>query len=144
MRCIGLLDKPEKIKERDMELKKLIGTHNLSGIDIGSEDYDNGFYTGIRSYVVFVLDDVCYKAAEDPEDGYRSCCTDIEVLSNIPSNTFSPVQVFCEMRNGECDILDIRDAITTKTILSIGTDEYDSYYPCYVCEYSPQNMVCNQ
>ena len=59
-----------------MELKDLVGLHELSGVDTTTEMIE----TWGENYVVrFVLDGKTYKAIEDPEDGYRSHCKDLEV-----------------------------------------------------------------
>ena len=42
------------------------------------------------------------------------------------------------------DFYSIIDVVSGKTILEIGTDYTDSYYPLAICHYHPENMAINQ
>ena len=100
----------------------------------------------------FRLNGVLYMATEDPSDGYRSMMRDLLVLGNEKTtNEFLPVAVSTEYfsnrrdmkgdgYDGECDILRIVDVVTGGTILEIGTDMYDDYYPSFVASFDPSVM----
>ena len=40
--------------------------------------------------------------------------------------------------------LELLDCKTGKTVLEVGTENTDDYYPCFVANWSPENMACNQ
>lgn len=48
----------------------------------------------------FILDGVTYKAIEDPDDGYRSFCTELQVCDEVISNKFPTQKVRGSMK--EC------------------------------------------
>jgi hypothetical protein len=132
-----------------MELKDLVGEHLLSGFEYGSEKYED--YCGIeddRQYLLFILDGITYLACENPEDGYRSCMEDLEITDRKVSNVFTPIKVYNTMMDNDDyqinDVLEIHDGINGKVILSIGTINIDDYYPCFHCEYNPENMEINR
>lgn len=115
-----------------MNLESLVGKRTFSGVDYAEHG------------VLFCLDGVTYLAEEDEDDGYRSCMKELSVYSGKCRNTFPPQDVFCEYsEDGDIDVLTIRDFKTSKTILRIGTDYTDSYYPYFVSEYKPENMSIN-
>ena len=128
-----------------MELKDLVGEHLLSGIDTSTEKggYDKSEDANV---VRFVLDGKTYKATEDPSDGYRSYCGDIEVCEEKVSNTFPPQRVLARMEennNSENDIIEFIDVVTGKIVLEVGTDNSDSYYPTCVMSWKPENLAIN-
>ena len=41
------------------------------------------------------------------------------------------------------DILEMIDIRNGKTVLRVGTNCYDSYYPYFVSEWVPENLYCN-
>lgn len=115
-----------------MNLESLVGKHTFSGVDYAEHG------------VIFCLDGVTYLAEEDEDDGYRSCMKELSVYSGKCRNTFPPQDVFCEYSEDEgMDVLAIKDFKTSKTILKIGTDYTESYYPYFVSEYKPENMSIN-
>ena len=122
-----------------MELKDLIGLHELSGVDTTIE--------GDAEVVRFVLDGKTYKATEDPNDGYRSYLKELEVTDEVTSNNFPPQKVLGKMKGDDThlvhDIIQFIDVITSKIVLEVGTDESDSYYPYCVLYWSPENLACN-
>jgi hypothetical protein len=131
-----------------MELKDLVGKHFLSGVDYSliksTEEYGEDC-----NCIDFILDDVVYSAIEDPGDGYRSYMEDLEINrkdANV-ANKFKSVEVYiikrCNNDYKNNDIIDIYDVITNKIVLSIGTDNIDDYYPCYIGEWSPENLSLN-
>jgi hypothetical protein len=72
-----------------MELKDLVGLHELSGVDTTIEKVEQyrDHYENV-DVVRFVLDGKTYKVIEDPVDGYRSYCKDLQVCHEKVSNTF--------------------------------------------------------
>jgi hypothetical protein len=131
-----------------MELKDLVGEHILSGVDFESSNQQvyNDLYRDCE-IVNFVLDGEVYTAIQDPDDGYRSCMGEIKKSDVKVSNMFKPCKVIGQMRVSDlykCEIIDFVDVYTNKIILSIGTEALDDYYPCWVAEFSPENMVINQ
>lgn len=135
-----------------MELKDLIGKHMLTGVDMGSQvhhPYKDEEYTENCQTISFVLDGVTYTVIEDPEDGYRSSMREIIIDGIVVENTFAPVEVLGVMRQQDKygyknEILDLLDTITAKVVLSAGTENTDDYYPCFVAEYTPENMAVNK
>lgn len=127
-------------------LDNIKGLHEFSGIDITTikDDDEYGSYEDIN-VILFIIDGVTYLAKEDPEDGYRSCCEDIEPSELSVKYKFSPIKVFCKQSEDEDDnIFEIIDCITAKPILKVGTDYSDDYYPCCIFDYQPGNMSVNQ
>jgi hypothetical protein len=131
-----------------VELKDLVGQRTLSGVDFDSQQVES--YDGMETAEVcrFRLDGEIYVAVEDPEDGYRSSMREIVLAPNdVMKNTFDPVPVFCVHKTSDdgdlCDLLEIRDAKTSKLILVVGTDDIDDYYPGFISYFTPENMSCN-
>lgn len=121
-----------------IKLENLIGLHELSGVDYKPAD----FYGGAE--ILFCLDGVTYAAKENPDDGYRSYMEDLSVSTKPCKNSFPAQKVLCEYLGGCEDVLCIKDCKTTKVVLKIGTDYSESYYPCCIMEYYPENMACNE
>lgn len=134
-----------------MQLEDLIGEHLLSGVEFGViPKSERGEYAyEDANTMTFVLDGRAYCVVEDPSDGYRSCMEDIREGSiEAVKNVFEPVRVLARMREkGEygstCDVLELIDIVTTKVVLEAGTDNSDDYYPSYVANFTPENMVVN-
>ena len=129
-----------------MELKDLVGIHELSGVDMSSEDTINKYGGKFRDCVAinFILDGITYTAIEDPEDGYRSSMSEIRQTSHVVNNTFEPQRVFCMMKaKPQREILECYDAYTGKIVLSVGTNWVDAWYPYFVYEFTPENMAIN-
>lgn len=136
-----------------MKLKDLCGKHIFSGCELTVHGNNNDFrFIDTCHVCLFTLDEVTYVAVEDPDDGYRSYCNDLEISEVKPKYSFPGVEVECSMKNdtGECgwieknDILVIRDLGTGKVILEVGTANINDYYPYCHFEYHPENMKCNQ
>ena len=129
-----------------MDLKDLCGTHVLSGVERGfiQKPCD---YIESADYMAFTLDGVTYRAVEDPEDGYRSCCRDIEIIEHVCAVRLPDVQVECthKSENGyeSMDVLTMTDVKSGLPILEIGTGNTNDYYPYFVCEWTPENMDIN-
>lgn len=137
--------------ERWMELKDLIGLHELSGVDMGKMPAKEEWYSSEECETIsFVLDGKTYTAIEDPSDGYRSNMRDIAEGGVEVQNRFTPQLVMCALYERtpddyatENDILVMTDVVTGKAVLRVGTANTDDYYPYWVAEWSPQNMACN-
>lgn len=131
-----------------MELKDLVGGHELSGVDTTIEKvvgYD-GRYEDIN-VVRFVLDGITYKAIEDGEDGYRSSCKELVVSDEKVSNTFPPQKVIGKMKDNSPDqindIIQFIDMVTQKIVLEVGTENTDDYYPYCILSWHPENLAIN-
>lgn len=133
----------------EVTLESLIGLHELSGVDMTAEDlkctYGDSTYHG--SVCRFVLDGKVYTACEDDNDGYRSALGSLKEGGEV-KNRFASVRVLCCMRTanghgGTDETLVMRDVITGKEALEVGTDNTDDYYPSFVADFRPQNMFQN-
>ena len=133
-----------------MELKDLVGLHKLSGVDMDSSKVIEPYGSEYEDCEVvrFVLDGRTYTVIEDPNDGYRSSMKDIAVSTDPVSNSFPPVSVFALMRrDGSCEkheVLEMYDVVTTGLVLAVGTGNTDDYYPYFVGEFNPKEMVTNK
>lgn len=130
-----------------MELKDLCGKHILSGIEKGTCNIEVLGGQENVDYVKFCLDGISYVAIEDPEDDYRSTCRELEVSETECRIKLPDVEVVGIMKGNERyedhDILMLIDCITGKVVLSVGTANYDDYYPYCVMEWTPENLSCN-
>lgn len=128
-------------------LESLVGEHLLSGVDFIKET-EKGEYAGDYAQLcIFELDGKVYTCKEDPGDGYRSSMDSL-IEGGTVSNRFSPQRVICSMQTeggyGRVDdILVMRDCLTGKEVLRIGTENTDDYYPCFVANFQPESMACN-
>ena len=115
------------------------GKHYFSGIDTISVNDEHHY--------LFILDDVTYEATENPCDGYRSWATIVETDKKCRF-TFPSQEVILienqDSENNEKDYVKMYDAQNGKLILRIETDYFDSYYPCAIFEYHPENMKINE
>jgi hypothetical protein len=133
-----------------MELKELCGEHLLCGVDRETKRVNESWGDNFEDCdsISFVLDGVVFTAVEDPSDGYRSSMRELLIGGDPVKFTFPPVRVVGRMRgDGEYhetnDVLELVDVLNGKTILCVGTENTDDYYPYFVAEWSPQNMACN-
>lgn len=118
-----------------MELKHLVGLALLDAVD---------FYSDSNEYQVcrFRLDGLVYVAKEDAEDGYRSMMSELFVSKDSDmKNVFHERLVYCEMEAGDNDILNIYDTETKQVILSVGTSNFNDWYPCFVAHFDPTAMA---
>ena len=122
------------ISEAYVSFESLVGEHFLTGVDYET----NGIGNGIR----FVLDGKTYQVLEDEEDGYRSSAQPIEVMDAVVANSFSPVRVLAYTED-DGEILGLRDVVTGKEVISVGTGDYQDYYPYFINEFTPENMAIN-
>jgi len=131
-----------------MELKDLVGEHELSGVDTTTERVKKyGYYHEDCEVVRFVIDGKTYKAIEDPDDGYRSYLMELEVTDEKVINSFPPQKVIGKMKDDsdweKNDTIQFIDATTKKVVLEVGTDNTDAYYPYCVLHWSPENLAIN-
>ena len=130
----------------------LIGTHNLDAVDTFIEKiktYGDDFEDA--NAIRFRLDGRVYTAIEDPSDGYRSSMGSLIVNRKNKKdpmvNVFPPVRVLVRKKPSSdyraSDILEFIDIATTKTVLEIGTDNSDDYYPSFVSAFWPEHMLIN-
>lgn len=130
-----------------MELKDLIGKHILSGIEVGQKTVERYSYQETCNYIKFTIDGTTYMAFEDPNDGYRSYMEELKIVEEPCKIKLPNIFVRCHMEEDgdwiKNDILVFVDVENGKTILEIGTGNYDDYYPFCVLNYYPENMSCN-
>ena len=125
-----------------MELKDLVGIHELSGLDQATFDAGYGYDDAVAFHLI--LDDITYKIMEDPCDGYRSYLGEITVCTDNVTNKFPPQIVEGKMSTDAYrDVIIFTDIYTDKIVLEIGTDNCDDYYPCCVMNWQPENLAIN-
>jgi len=132
-----------------MELRDLIGEHLLDAVDFSNEQVKTwGDEFEACQIMRFRLDGKVYTAIEDPSDGYRSCMREL-TFGDLPmANTFSPVRVLARHRAENAhgntdDILELLDVVTGRTIVEVGTEDTDDYYPSFVASFHPEAMASN-
>lgn len=137
-----------------MELRNLVGIHLMTGIETGtvkikswwSEEEDD------CNYVKFRLDGVTYMAVEDPDDGYRCYCRELEIEDGECRTSLPDIIVECKMRDDvhddiwgteENDILEFYDINNKQMFMAVGTGNTNDYYPYFMFEYMPEELSCN-
>ena len=139
-----------KLASKEVELAALVGLKVLDAVDFTNERrqrYSDEWED--CQACRFRLDGKVYVAIEDPSDGYRSSLASLsEYQDECPmQNAFPPVQVLARHRDKsayhDADILELIDVATGKTVLEVGTDNSDDYYPSFVASFSPENMATN-
>lgn len=129
-----------------MELKDLVGMHELSGVDrLSDVEVPDGYGgTDIAEVLRFTLDGVTYAASENSDDGYRSMMRDLSVSTEPTANQFPAVQVFATIRDrwGYSDTSEILELLTMegKRVLAVGTANIDDYYPYFVAEFDAEAL----
>lgn len=135
-------------KFKSVPFESLIGEHTLDAVDTSTEQIkDWGTRLQDANCLRFRLNGKVYVALEDPDDGYRSAMEKLFVLEGEMKNVFPPVKVSARHRKSryeDSDILEFVDVANEKVILAVGTDNTCDYYPCFVAEWSPQNMAQNR
>lgn len=129
------------------------GTHFFSGVvmvnvPVGYHE-DNDYAEGI----VMTIDGNDWLAYTDPDDGYRSygCLRMCNGEFNVPQ---FPAQVV-HIKNYSEDGMDdsgwprkydkmVMTGPNGRLIMEIGTDHSDSWYPCSMFHYNPENLPINE
>lgn len=131
-----------------MELKDLVGKHILSGVETGVLKRKMYRWEEQCNYIKFTIDGVTYLAIENPDDGYRSFTEELDVSEEPCKFNLPNIEVVCKMMEDTYyernDILQFIDVLSGEEILSVGTGNYDDYYPYCHMEYHPENMYCNR
>lgn len=126
-----------------MELENLVGKHILSGVETGEVERPAWSGSPKCNYFKFCLDGISYMAVEDPSDGYRSYCDDLEIVDEPCKISIPSTEVVATYRGEGEDILALIDCETGKVVLEVGTGNTNDYYPYCVMEWSPENLACN-
>jgi hypothetical protein len=106
----------------------------------------NGVALDLGDMTVFVF--------EDPSDGYRSCANEPLITSAAlysfggnPEYIRAPVliRLWTKSTYGSdgADGVEFIDKRNGQTILLLGTDNVDDYYPSFTCDWRPQNLAEN-
>ena len=88
----------------------------------------------------FKLNDAVYEALEDEDDGYRSYLGSIELKGNHSFTFFKqPLARVRVVAQDETSLsgFNFVDIQTGHIWLTIGTDNNDEYYPCFIFDYQP-------
>lgn len=134
-----------------MSWDALLGEHVLMSI---RTDVHHPFSNEANG-VAFELDqDLVVLIFEDPNDGYRSSANEPMIMKGnlyelgcSPEYIRVPVLVKNHERSeygGASRGIEMLDRRNGKTILIIGTDNSDDYYPSWVCEWTPANIAENE
>jgi hypothetical protein len=136
----------------------------LDAADYATTQYVSpyGYSKGQANSLLFRLDGVVYEAIEDDEDDYRSSLGELRQPGDVPMvNVFTPTHVKCEhitsrgghdveseqftwyMPRRDCDILRFTATGNGKTVLEVGTDNTEDYYPSCVLSFFPQDLPAN-
>lgn len=134
---------------KEVDLDSLIGEHMLDAVDTSTEKVKTwGDQFEYANCIRFRLDGRVYTAVEDPDDGYRSRMGGFYESEELMRNVFPPCRVLARKSQDQKyqvdDTLELIDVVTGKTVLRVGTDNTDDYYPHFVAEWSPGNMARNQ
>ena len=137
-----------------VELDDFIGKeYLLTGVDkerIPNPNYDEDRYYEDETLNVirFVLDDVIYQVEENPDDGWRSSMRDIKVIDTNIQNRFGSVTVKAQwMAHSdyvENYVVEFVDVLSNKVVLSVGTGNWNDWYPYFVDRWEPQNLYVNR
>lgn len=119
---------------------RLIGKHTLTAVD--------NFSASVKAYpkldncqvLNFELDGVTYTAVEDPDDGYRSMLGDIIVTNYKVPNQFPPIVVEGSLGTPDRPCLLVL-SFCGKPVVTLGTDNSEDYYPSFVADFQPENMI---
>lgn len=123
----------------DSEFESMIGLKKLSAVWRTRNDSsgENG--------IGFVLDNVAYIAWEDESDGYRSCMDRLQKEDGVvvPDSAFFAEQSVMATAEEDGNLLILTCVISGKQVMSVGTINYDDYYPMFTDEWMPQNLAAN-
>lgn len=134
-----------------MELKDLAGEHNLTGVERDTTEVDHYGTPSPANSILFRLDGKTYRVTENEEDGYRSSHRDIQEVTTEIKNVFPGVRVLARYVEGghsdtyasTNDLLELIDVANGQTVLLVGTENSDDYYPSYVARFWPERMSIN-
>ena len=136
-----------------MELRDLVGIHLMTGIETGTVKRESWWSVEDDcNYIKFRLDGVTYMAVEDPDDGYRSSCRELEIVNEECKTKLPDILVECKMRDNfhdtifgteTNDILEFYDTDNKQMFMAVGTGNTTDYYPYFVFEYMPEELCCN-
>ena len=133
----------------EVSFESLIGEHVLEGVDLFDtqvESYEGGPMESANA-MRFQLDGHVYVAVEDPDDGYRSSMRSLTVDTEPIKNSFAGVRVLVRQAPSQefsnDDILEMIDLANGKTVLTVGTDNFDDYSPGFVANWTPENLAVN-
>lgn len=103
--------------------------------------------------VALDLGDMTVMVFEDPGDGYRSHAAapliakcSLDEFGICPDYVRAPVLIrrWTQSEYGSsADGVEFIDTRNGKTILKLGTDNSDDYYPSFVCDWQPKNLADN-
>ena len=128
-----------------MILSDLLGYHELSGVQYATlPENDYGEYSNAMD---FILDGKVYSAIDDPDDGYGSCLKKImqdRISAAEISNRFDAVPVVGKYSDSSTDVIELVDQCSGRTVMAIGTDHHDEYYPCCILSFYPESMTINR
>ena len=127
--------------KREITLSSLVGKHEMTGLNIGIMDIERYGSKETCNFVDICLDNTVYRFLEDPDDGYRSYMRSILIIPRRLAKLTDTgrVKLICSLQDD--DILDMVDIVTNKSVLKVGTDYSDDYYPSCVMSYYPENMT---
>jgi hypothetical protein len=133
----------------EITLESLCGEHLLSGVDFSERTVERYGSTETVNVCRFRLDGTTYVAMEDPADGYRSSMGSLTTEEGPTTNEWSPVRVVGSMSAGgdygqTNETLELRDVVTGETVLRVGTDNTEDYYPWWVAEFDPTALAHNK
>ena len=133
----------------EVNLEQLYGEHILDAVDLSNEQVKTwGDRFESAQVMRFRLDGKVYTAVEDPNDGYRSSMNKLFVSEDVIKNVFTPCRVVGKKKSddkwGKNDTLELIDCATGQTVLEVGTDNADDYYPRFVASFKPENMASNR
>ena len=112
------------------DFDSFVGAHQLSGV-----------WGGVDGECWFILDDVIYRAVEDPDDGYRSYLSSVEAVDfPKPHNSFPSVDVVGIMEQSGEPIIKFYSVTTGRIGFELGTNYSDDYYPYCVMRFYPINL----
>lgn len=106
----------------------------------------------------FRLDGTVFVASEDPDDYHSMLGSllvyDTEQIAQM-RNVFPPIEVVAKVTRTNTHpenqyyyddsdwMLELIDVDTGKTVLEVGTDASEDYYPLFVASFHPENMSIN-
>ena len=128
------------------------GMHKLSGVSMIK--VEDEYYESAEDGILLTIDGVNYIAVTDPDDGYRSYGYLYPASENmIQKNTFPEQDVLVDNHierstDEEGYEQDYEETVIYNVdgglILRVGTDYSDTYYPCAIFRYNPENLPINQ